>query len=132
MLSKDVMSEKTFIMPSAYDAKGGGEHFDMSYNILGMVRDFERDITHIRTLKWKFNHLGQAGHDMYFKWNINNGRYEPLQGHFDENSTEIPDVIWDNKSWLEKEYSEPLNESKPLPTKTASDAFDIEIDPLPF
>jgi twinkle protein len=125
-LSEAILSEKTFIMPTAYDAKGGGEHFDMSYNIIGMVRDFERDIVHIRTLKWKFQHLGEAGRDVYLKWNMKNGRYEPINGYFDESSTEIPSAIWDNRSWLETEYSEPLDDNQPQSANEQQDDFNLD------
>ena len=48
-------SKKTFLMPTAYEIKGGGEHFDMAYNIIGMVKDYEYNLIHIRTLKWKIS-----------------------------------------------------------------------------
>ncbi|PQJ31100.1 hypothetical protein BST92_03795 [Nonlabens arenilitoris] len=127
-LSADVLSEKTFIMPTAYDAKGGGEHFDMSYNIIGMVRDFERDIVHVRTLKWKFQHLGKAGEDVYLKWNMNNGRYELINGYFDENSTEIPSATWDNQNWLE---TNPLAiENNIMPQSYTDQQNDINLDTI--
>lgn len=99
-------STKTFLMPTAYDAKGGGEHFDMSYNILGLVRDYERNLVQFRTLKVKFQHLGVAGVDTWVGWNINNGRYTEIEGYYDENTTDQPVLKWDNKSWLVKEKEE--------------------------
>jgi len=121
-------SSKTFIMPTAYNIKGGGEHFDMSYNILGMVRDFEHGLVKISTLKWKFQHLGSQGHDSWFGWNVNNGRYTPVD--FDETSGEIPpNPNWDNTNWLTKEDNEyikkPKQELKPL---EVNDLFDDEDD----
>lgn len=105
-------STKTYIMPSAYNIKGGGEHFDMSYNIIGIVRDHERDVVNIRTLKWKFQHLGVTGQDFYFGWNINNGRYTTLPSTFDALTDEKPNVEWKNNNWLDQ-----LNHNEPLPEK---------------
>lgn len=120
-------SDKTFKMQTAYDIKGGGEHFDMSYNIIGLVRDHERNVVHIRTLKWKFQHLGTAGHESYFCWNINNGRYTNIDEYFDEKSIEQPQVVWENRSWLNESYAntEPviMLEDKPIIQGTLIDAF---------
>ena len=65
----------TYMMPTAYNIKGGGEVFDMSYHILGMVKDIEKRLVRVRTLKVKFQHLGEPDKDVWFGWNINNGRY---------------------------------------------------------
>tara|TARA_R110000796_G_scaffold154175_1_gene270791 strand:+ start:934 stop:2802 length:1869 start_codon:yes stop_codon:yes gene_type:complete len=106
-------STKTYIMPTAYHIKGGGEHFDMSYNIIGIVRDHERNIVNVRTLKWKFQHLGTMGQDFFFGWNINNGRYTKLDGVFEESDTTVPSVTWKNNSWLDKfGHTEPLPDKK--------------------
>ena len=100
-------------MPTAYHIKGGGEHFDMSYNIIGIVRDHERNIVNVRTLKWKFQHLGTMGQDFFFGWNINNGRYTKLDGVFEESDTTVPSVTWKNNSWLDKfGHTEPLPDKK--------------------
>lgn len=132
-LGKDTYSEKTYMMPSAYDAKGGGEHFDMSYNILGLVRDYDREVVHIRTLKWKFQHLGTAGVDLFYKWNINNGRYTPIDGYFDDSSNFIPNSIWNNQSWLEEPKPiEPSEHKKELPLGNPKDVFDSLDDGLQF
>ena len=129
-LDKDTFSEKTFKMPTAYDAKGGGEHFDMSYNIIGLVRDFERNMVQIRTLKWKFQHLGTTGIDNWYGWNINNGRYTPPDNYYDENTMQTPTFTWDNRSWITP--NEPQKEVK-LPLISAKEAFEdyeemMEID----
>ena len=63
-------------MTTAYDIKGGGEFFDMSYHILGLRRLKESGLVHVRTLKVKFQHLGEPDTDTYLAWNFNNGRYE--------------------------------------------------------
>lgn len=123
-LHGEIYSEKTFVMPTAYDAKGGGEHFDMSYNILGIVRDFERNVIQVRTLKWKFQHLGESGIDVFLNWNINNGRYEHIQGHYDENTKTTPVSIYDNQSWLKTTNQEIL---KPVyKAKSIEEAFDLD------
>lgn len=122
-------SNKTYLMPTAYDAKGGGEHFDMAYNILGLVRDFDRNLVQFRTLKVKFQHLGTAGVDTWLGWNINNGRYTEIDGYYDETTTTEPNLKWDNKSWL---FVEDYFRKKPqqLPTPTINEAFGD--DDVPF
>ena len=117
-------STKTFLMPSAYNIKGGGEHFDMSYNIIGMVRDYELNMVHIRTLKWKFQHLGTTGQDIWVGWNINNGRYTQPNYEWDETDGVNPDITWDNKSWLIKEEQQEI-EIKPM---AINHDFDNEIN----
>jgi len=91
---------KTYIMPNAYDAKGGGEHFDMSYNVIGMTQDQERGAVRFRTLKWKFQHLGKANQEWFEMWNINNGRYTDIDGEYTNDDHHTPACTWDNKSWL--------------------------------
>jgi len=93
-------SSKTYQMPTAYNAKGGGEHFDMSYNMIGMVRDFERKVVKFRTLKWKYQHLGSAGNEWYEGWNFVNGRYTDLPDWFDEKYQGDLNVDWDNSNWM--------------------------------
>lgn len=122
-------STKTFVMPTAYNAKGGGEHFDMSYNILGLVRDHEFNLVQIRTLKVKFNHLGTSGVDCWFGWNVNNGRYTPTLEPFDPLVSTTAFHDWDNKSWLYEEKSQPfISKHKeyveaPLPLQDPKDVF---------
>ena len=113
-------STKTFIMPTAYNIKGGGEHYDMSYNIIGMVRDYEKECVQISTLKWKFQHLGTAGCDSWYGWNINNGRYTEPDSYFDETTEENPTFTWDNTNWLTRE---PNKEEFVLPMGTTEEAF---------
>lgn len=120
-------SDKTFIMPTAYNIKGGGEHFDMSYNIIGLVRDHERGMVQIRTLKWKFQHLGSSGVDSWFGWNINNGRYTEPDGYFSAEDVEPANFTWLNNNWLGKYSSykevEPVKEIKPITPATPNEAF---------
>lgn len=133
-------STKTYIMPTAYNIKGGGEHFDMAYNIIGMVRDYERGVVQIRTLKWKFQHLGTAGVDNWYGWNINNGRYTPIESYFDELTIEKPEINWCMKNWLhEKLTFEEKMKLKPeqpetIPMLSPTEAFgdDDKLDKAPF
>ena len=126
-LDPNINDGKTFLMPTAYDAKGGGEHFDMSYNIIGMVRDYSRNMVKFRTLKVKFQHLGSAGVDSWFGWNINNGRYTAPIDSYSETTTSAPDYKWDNRSWI---FEEEEQESKPLPTVSLNDAFGNDDEPF--
>jgi twinkle protein len=91
----------TYKMPIAYDIKGGGEFFDMSYHMLALVRDNERGMVRVKTLKVKFQHLGRPDVTFWLGWNINNGRYVSLD--FDLRSPVMPTITWDNKDWLTKE-----------------------------
>jgi twinkle protein len=106
---------KTFPIPSAYESKGGGEHFDMSYNILGMARDFERNCVNFRILKWKYSHLGSVGKEWEEAWNANNGRYTNLRPGFEANGHGLLEAEWDNRCWIEVE-----EERKPQQLDTMS------------
>ena len=131
-IGKDEFSEKTYRMPTAYDAKGGGEHNDMSYNIIGLVRDYERNLVQVRTLKWKFQHLGVAGVDNWFGWNINNGRYTPTNEYYDEGSNFQPSFNWENTPWINYVANEvEQEEKKELPRATVLEAFGSD-DDVPF
>jgi twinkle protein len=99
-------SKFTIEMPSAYNAKGGGEHYDMSYNILGMVRDYDRNVVVFNTLKWKFDHLGTTGVEWEEAWNVNNGRYTNLKEGFEASEGLSLDAEWDNRCWIEEEEEE--------------------------
>jgi len=72
-------SRDSFVMPTAYDIKGGGEHFDMAYNVIGINRIYEQKIIHIKTLKVKFRHLGTQNKSVFLGYNTVNGRYEELE-----------------------------------------------------
>jgi len=102
---KKIEGTNTYPMPDAYDIKGGGEMFDMAYHILGLTRNMEGEYVAVRTLKVKFQHLGNYGEEGYFKWNINNGRYETIDFEPKEGGT-IPTPFWSNRYWLEEEKEE--------------------------
>lgn len=99
---KKIDGTNTYPMPDAYDIKGGGEMFDMAYHILGLIRNMEGEYVAVRTLKVKFQHLGNYGEEGYFKWNINNGRYETIDFEPKEGG-QIPMPVWNNKYWLIEE-----------------------------
>lgn len=130
-------SDKTYIMPTAYHAKGGGEHFDMSYNIIGMVRDYERNLIHFRTLKVKFQHLGTSGIDWFEAWNINNGRFTQIEDGYDIRCTHSPEIFWHNGNWMhskpwekfekEKINEEDLPDKEELPAMNPNVAFDAPV-----
>jgi twinkle protein len=116
-------SDMSFTMPSAYDIKGGGEHFDMSYNVIGINRIYEQKIVHVKTLKVKFRHLGEQQKSVFFSYNTFNGRYEKLkiQPEFIDFQTVYDAEKLDCSNWLKKEMEMPL----PINTN-----FDSEIDEL--
>lgn len=112
-------------MPTAYDAKGGGEHFDMSYNIIGMVRNFERRVVRFKTLKWKYQHLGAAGEEWFEGWNTNSGRYTDLPTWYDETHEGDIAVDWDNSNWL------PPPEEKTISVFNNISTFEAEKSDVP-
>ena len=108
-------SESTFKMPNAYSIKGGGEHFDMSYNVLGVNRIYEQKIVQIKTLKVKFRHLGEQQKSVFYSYNTTNGRYEKLykQPEFIDFQEVMEAKCLDYTNWLEdgieeKEEKEPI------------------------
>jgi twinkle protein len=105
-------SNTTFNMPSAYDVKGGGEHYDMSYNIIGVNRIYEQKIVHIKTLKVKFRHLGEQQKSVFYGYNSINGRYEVLE--YQPQNLDFQTVVsvakLDYSNWL-KEEVKPLQPS---------------------
>ena len=76
-MQKEENSE-TFKMTTAYDIKGGGEFFDMSYHIIGLRKNVDFGLVEAKTLKVKFNHLGQPDKSFYVAWNSFNGRYQEI------------------------------------------------------
>lgn len=102
-------SEKSYKMPSAYSIKGGGEHFDMSYNVIGVNRIYEQKIVQVKTLKVKFKHLGEPQRSVFYGYNTVNGRYEDLQYQPDaiDFRTEIECGQLDYSNWLTKQNNEP-------------------------
>lgn len=101
-------SESSFKMPNAYNIKGGGEHFDMSYNVLGVNRIYEQKIVQIKTLKVKFKHLGEQQKNVYYSYNTVNGRYEDLD--YQPSSIDFATIInakkLDYSNWLINELKE--------------------------
>jgi len=91
-------------IPDFYDVKGGGEFYDMCHHGLVVHRDYDMEMTLIRTLKVKFLHLGSSNEDSYFKYNINNGRLNDINGNIKEFDT--ISVDWDNANWVTKELKE--------------------------
>ena len=98
-------SKKSYNMPSAYDVKGGGEHFDMTYNMIGVNRIYEQKIVHIKTLKVKFKHLGEQQRSVYYGYNTVNGRYEQLEYQPDiiDLQTVVDVKKLDYSNWLKKD-----------------------------
>lgn len=94
---KKVEGSNTFEMPTAYDIKGGGEMYDMAYHILGFVKDIEKELVAVKTLKVKFQHLGSADQTNWLKWNMNSGRYHSID--FDPDIEIVPVTDWDNNNW---------------------------------
>ena len=95
---KKVEGTETFNMPTAYDIKGGGEMYDMAYHILGIVKDVEKELVAVRTLKIKFQHLGSADQTNWLKWNMNSGRYHSIE--FDPEEEVLQVMDWDNNNWV--------------------------------
>lgn len=85
-------------IPDFYDVKGGGEHYDMCEHGLTVVRDYDLDLTLVRTLKVKFVHLGENNKDAWFKYNINNGRLCDIDGN--PENIEGYNILWDNDNWV--------------------------------
>jgi twinkle protein len=93
-------SSGNYQMPSAYNLKGGGEHFDMSYNIIGVNRLYDIELVHVKTLKVKFKHLGKNQHDSYFNYNRANGRYQELEFQPNDLTEKINPIRNDYDNWL--------------------------------
>jgi len=121
-------SESTFKIPNAYNIKGGGEHFDMSYNVIGVNRIYEQKIVQIKTLKVKFKHLGEQQRNVFYSYNTVNGRYEELEyqpSHIDF-STIINAKSLDYSNWLieKNKYIEKQIEIETLSELTPNKDFD--------
>ncbi len=119
----------TYLMPDSYDVKGGGEMFDMAYHMLGMVKDKERKLVKVKTLKIKFQHLGTADALFWFGWNINNGRYESVD--FYPETGVLPIINWNNSSYFKlEEYIDPIKTMKGTIDFTAPLKENEEIPPF--
>jgi len=119
-------SDSTFKMPNAYNIKGGGEHFDMSYNVLGVNRIYEQKIVQVKTLKVKFKHLGEQQKSVFYGYNTVNGRYEDLEQQpavIDfETVINVKDLDYSN--WLSKKQPEEVEQ----PKMQVNEDFDNEVD----
>lgn len=122
---------KTYVMPTAYNAKGGGEHFDMSYNIIGMTRDIERRAVRFRTLKWKYQHLGSSDKEWFEMWNTNNGRYTDICGDYSINDIEIPLCTWDYSDWLNGADSKDAKDEQATDTEVGDNPPQINDQVMP-
>ena len=120
-------SAKTYNMPSAYNIKGGGEMFDMVYNIIAVNRIHELKMVHIKTLKVKFRHLGQNQHDCYLSYNTTNGRYEELEYQPVDLDQEIKAKSLDYSNWLTKEINQPVIEEV-VPSVVDQPNLDFEFE----
>ena len=130
---------KTYKMPTAYNIKGGGEVFDMSYHIIGMVKDVEKELVRLMTLKVKFQHLGSQNEEFWLKWNPLNGRYLSVNYHEETQETEIGDM--NNEDYLSENFKgffdNPMSDShvskeviiEKLPT-TSNELSDFEDPPF--
>jgi twinkle protein len=126
--------------PDMYSIKGGGEWYDMMPHGILVARDYERNIVKIKVLKVKFSWLGQNQAETYFGWNINNGRYTPIDGDVDANTLALPDILWDHTNWitgeqpphtgLAEEEVEEVEEA-PLPMMNPSQAFGSSYNEVP-
>jgi len=108
------------IIPDMYDIKGGGEFYDMCPHGLVVDRDYDLGFTLVRTLKVKFSHLGESNKDSWFKYNVNNGRYDNVIG--DPTNGEEIKIEWDNENWVTKDANK--TEQLKLP-----DNSDLETNP---
>jgi len=126
-------SDSSYNMPSAYDIKGGGEHFDMSYNIIGVNRIYEQNIVHIKTLKVKFKHLGTQQKSVFYGYNTINGRYEDLetQPPVIDFETVINVKELDYSNWLKNELTKEIETEKPIEPNLKFDFVD-DINDCPF
>ncbi len=128
-------SDSTFKMPNAYNIKGGGEHFDMSYNVLGVNRIYEQKIVQVKTLKVKFKHLGEQQKSVFYGYNTVNGRYEDLEQQpavIDfETIINVKDLDYSN--WLNKDNQEQQEKfEQPKQTMQVNENFDDEFEDLPW
>lgn len=123
--------------PDMYSIKGGGEWYDMMPNGILVHRDYDRNLVKVKVLKVKFSWLGENQAERFYAWNFNNGRYTELDGEVDEDTTEVPDILWDNRNYMtnskppeskaekeaKKQEEEKFEQDYSLPTPSPDDAF---------
>lgn len=128
-------SDSSFKMPNAYNIKGGGEHFDMSYNVLGINRIYEQKIVQVKTLKVKFKHLGEQQKSVFYGYNTVNGRYEDLENQpavIDfENIINVRNLDYSNWLTNEKPKVEMIEKIESIQPNTDFDLSEDE-QSLPF
>lgn len=128
-------SKQTHVMPTAYNIKGGSEHNDMSYNVLGINRIYESKLVHVKTLKVKFRHLGEINQDAFFSFNSVNGRYEELEYQpLGDEGIPIPARSLDYSNWMKKEPKEDIIPIAFEAVQNNSDIIphEIEAEDIPF
>jgi twinkle protein len=114
----------TYKMANAYDIKGGGEFFDMSYHIIALRKVREYNLVQLKTLKVKFQHLGEPDRDIYLGWNSVNGRYEGIDWNPEEDEHRRLDV-WDNSCML-------VSDKEPVQSDVFSDVSTDDFENSPF
>ena len=120
--------KETYMMPTAYNIKGGGEVFDMSYHILGIVKDKEKGLVRLHTLKVKFQHLGEPDCDAWFGWNFKNGRYNVVDFDPEEDETrKIQPNEWDNKPWIINDNTQTTESKKDVFKEVSPDDFENSV-----
>lgn len=87
-------------VPTLYDISGSANFYNKTDFGLIVYRDMIEQETKVHIQKVKFKHLGEPG-SCSWKYNINNGRYEPYHGF---------DPVWDNTSYF-KRTPEPLKQT---------------------
>jgi twinkle protein len=127
--------------PDMYDIKGGGEWYDMMPHGIMIHRDYNRNIVKAKVLKVKFSWLGTNKAFKYFGWNVNNGRYTPIDGEVDDSTIHVPPILWDNTNWitgeqppssgLTEDEEEAFEQNVALPVMSASQAFGSSYDEVP-
>lgn len=78
-------------VPSLYDISGSAHFYNKTDFGIVVHRDRVNNTVEVRVEKVKFRHLGETG-TVYFKYNLNNGRYTPF--------TQGVEPVWDNTNHL--------------------------------
>ena len=118
----------TYKMSTAYDIKGGGEFFDMSYHILALrkMQECSAGIVQLKTLKVKFQHLGEPDKEVFMGWNYKNGRYAPIDWNPEIDLMRSVDN-WDNSCILELTEQEHEQTQTRVFESATSDDFENSI-----
>jgi len=89
-----------YLIPTFYDIKGGGEHYDMSHHGLVVHRDYDLGLTMMGTLKVKFQHLGENNKEFWFKYHVESGRLCNVIG--EPVGIDGYKIEWDYDNWITK------------------------------